>query len=181
MLPRAKLLNCCRAQKKKSITQQLLNEKLREDLCSKLQLKSTHKGLATAKQLQRSDCFAWSRLCIDVSLFSSNLYSAFIEEYLNLGHHAENLEVDVFPNCYLQHLCVLKEDNSTTQLRLGIDSSLKTTTGVSLNEGLRVCPKVQEGLFDILLRFRFFKVAMSADIAKLYRQVKLCKKDKDSS
>ena len=71
------------------------------------------------------------------------------------------------------------EDSSTTKLRVVFDASSKTTTGVSLNECLIVGPKVQEDLFDILLRFRFFKVAISPDIAKMYRQVELRKKDKD--
>ena len=70
------------------------------------------------------------------------------------------------------------EDSSTTKLRVVFDASSKTTTGVPLNECLLVGPKVQEDLLDILVRFRFFKVAMSADIAKLYRQMELCKKDK---
>ena len=108
-------------------------------------------------------------------------YSAFIQEFLDLGHleKVEILELDVFPNYYLPHHCVLKEDSSTTKLRVVFDASSKTTTGVSLNECLLVGPKVQEDLFDILLRFRFFKVGMSADIAKMYRQVELSKKDKD--
>ena len=108
-------------------------------------------------------------------------YSAFIQEFLDLGHleKVESLELDVFPNYYLPHHCVLKEDSSTTKLRVVFDASSKTTTGVSLNECLLVGPKVQEDLFDILLRFRFFKVGMSADIAKMYRQVELSKKDKD--
>ena len=40
-------------------------------------------------------------------------------------------------------------------------------------------PKVQKDLFDILIRFRFHKVALSADIAKMYRQILLDKEDKD--
>ena len=96
-------------------------------------------------------------------------YAAFILEFLDLGHleKLECLELDVFPNYYLPHHCVLKKDSSTTKLRVVFDASSKTTTGVSLNECLFVGPKVQEDLFDILLRFRFFKLAMSADIAKM--------------
>ena len=40
-------------------------------------------------------------------------------------------------------------------------------------------PKIQRDLFEILIRFRFHKVALSADIAKMYRQVLLDKEDKD--
>ena len=104
-------------------------------------------------------------------------YSAFIQEFLDLGHleKVESLELDVFPNYYLPHHCVLKEDSSTKKLRVVFEASSNTNTGVSLNECLLVGPKIQEDLFDILLRFRFFKVAMSADIAKIYREVE----DKD--
>ena len=114
----------------------------------------------------------------DDSLFKK--YSAFIQEFLDLGHleKVERSELDTFPSYYLPHHCVLKDDSSTTKLRVVFDASSKTTTGVSLNECLLVGPKVQEDLFDILIRFRFFKVAMSADIAKMYRQVELCTKDK---
>ena len=48
-----------------------------------------------------------------------------------------------------------------------------------MNDCLLVGPKLQDDLFHILTRFRFFKVAMSADVAKMYRQVELCPKDKD--
>ena len=105
-------------------------------------------------------------------------YSAFIQDILDLGHleKVESLELDFFPNKYLPHHCVLKEDSSTTKYALF--SQLFDTTAVSLNECLLVGPKVQEDLFNILLRFRFFQVAMSADIAKMYRQVELCKGDR---
>ena len=42
-----------------------------------------------------------------------------------------------------------------------------------------VGPKVQDDIFDILLRFRFFKIVMSADVAKMYRQVGLNEKHRD--
>ena len=40
-------------------------------------------------------------------------------------------------------------------------------------------PKLQYDLFSILIRFRFFKVALSADVAKMYRQVGLDPRDRD--
>ena len=42
-----------------------------------------------------------------------------------------------------------------------------------------VGPKIQKDLFSILVRFRLHQVALSADIAKMYRQVELDKEDKD--
>ena len=40
-------------------------------------------------------------------------------------------------------------------------------------------PKIQKDLFNILVRFRLHQLALSADIAKMYRQVELNKEDKD--
>ena len=98
-------------------------------------------------------------------------YAAFIQDFLNLDYleKVENLELDVFPNYYLPSPCVMKEDSSTTKLRVGFDASSKTTTGVSLNDCLFVDPKVQEDLFDTLLRFPFFKIALPSDIAKIVK------------
>ena len=42
-----------------------------------------------------------------------------------------------------------------------------------------VGPKTQNDLFAILLRFRFYPIVFSADIAKMYRQVILADEDKD--
>ena len=80
---------------------------------------------------------------------------------------------------YLPHHCVLKEYSTVTKLRVVFDASAKTTSGVSLNDNLMLGPKIQRDLFEILIRFRFHKVALSADIAKMYRQVLLDKEDKD--
>ena len=42
-----------------------------------------------------------------------------------------------------------------------------------------VGPKLQKDIFSILIRFRFHQVALSADIAKMYRQIQLDNEDKD--
>ena len=82
---------------------------------------------------------------------------------------------------YLPHHCVLKESSPTTKLRVVFDASAKTASRVSLNDNLMLSPKTQKDLLEILIRFRFrfHKVALSADIAKTYRQVLLDKEHKD--
>ena len=72
-----------------------------------------------------------------------------------------------------------KEDSTTTKLRVVFDGSAKSSNGISLNGSLMVGPTVQEDLFSILIRFRTHKVALSGDIAKMYRQIALshCAKD----
>ena len=83
-------------------------------------------------------------------------------------------------NCYyLPHRCVLKSDSTTTKLWVVFDASAKTTTGIALNECLLVGPKLHDDILDILIRFRFFKVGMSAEVAKMYRQIELNEKHLD--
>ena len=80
---------------------------------------------------------------------------------------------------YLSHHCVFKDSSTTTKLRVVFDGSAKTTSGISLNDRLMVGPKIQKDLFSILIRFRMYPVAFSADVAKMYRQVQLDAEDKD--
>ena len=42
-----------------------------------------------------------------------------------------------------------------------------------------VGPKLQDDVFVILIRLRFFKIGMSADEAKMYRQVELYENRRD--
>ena len=45
--------------------------------------------------------------------------------------------------------------------------------GVSLNDIILDCPKLQSELFDILLRFRRYAVAIACDIAMMYLQIRI--------
>ena len=69
--------------------------------------------------------------------------------------------------------------STSTELRVVFDGSAKTTSGISLNDRLMVGPEIQKDLFSILIGFRMYRVALSADIAKMYRQVQLDAEDKD--
>ena len=119
------------------------------------------------------------KLNSDLSL--KERYAAFIQEFLDLGHleRVPDDQLDNPINFYLPHHCVTKEESSTTKLRVVFDASAKTSTGFSLNDCLLVGPKCQDDLFNILIRFRIFKIGMSADVAKMYRQVELSLEDRD--
>ena len=110
-------------------------------------------------------------------------YNNFINEFLNLGHMEvipDNELVRPHYNCfYIPHHCVFKDSSTATKLRVFFDASAKTTSGISLNDKLMVGPTVQKDLFSILIRFRMHQVALSADIAKMYRQVELEEEDRD--
>uniref|UniRef100_A0A1B0D818 Uncharacterized protein n=1 Tax=Phlebotomus papatasi TaxID=29031 RepID=A0A1B0D818_PHLPP len=77
------------------------------------------------------------------------------------------------PVYYMPHHGVVKESSATTKLRIVYNASAKSSTGVSLNDILRVGPTVQPDLCSILLRFRQYPYAMTADISKMYLQLVL--------
>ncbi len=65
---------------------------------------------------------------------------------------------------------VMKESSTTTKLHVVFDASAQTTTGYSLNDTLLVGPTLYPDLIDILLRFRSYPVAITADISKCIEQ-----------
>ena len=104
-----------------------------------------------------------------------------IASYLQLGH-AEEVppEEQPPPNAFwLPMHSVLKLSSSSTKLRVVFDGSAATTSGLSLNQALHVGPTIQATLSDTLIKFRTYPIALNADISKMYREVKLCKEDKD--
>ena len=60
----------------------------------------------------------------------------------------------------------MKPDSTTTKHRVVLGSGAKTTSGVSLKKCLMTGHKLHEDNFNILIHFRFFKIRMSADVAK---------------
>ncbi|XP_055614881.1 uncharacterized protein LOC129761192 [Toxorhynchites rutilus septentrionalis] len=104
-------------------------------------------------------------------------YSDSIREYLNNGHIALVEEAEESSKeqlvCYLPHHPVVKESSTTTKIRPVFDGSAKTTNNYSLNDGLMTGSVIQDHLIDLILRFRKHKVALVADIEKMYLQVKV--------
>jgi len=47
-----------------------------------------------------------------------------------------------------------------------------------LNDTLLVGPTVQQDLYSVVLRFRTYQIAFTADIAKMYRQVRIHEDDR---
>ena len=105
-----------------------------------------------------------------------------IQEYLDLGHArpvtAEELQLPQCETYYLPMHGVYKESSSTTKLRVVFDASSKSTSDVSLNDTLAVGPMLHPTLDHILLKFRTYRVALSGDISKMYREILLSPPDK---
>lgn len=106
-------------------------------------------------------------------------YKKFIDEYLSLNHaklvdlNSDDTADGSLPRYYMPHHAVIRESSTTTKLRVVFNASFRTSTGISLNDALLVRPVVQSDLFGILIRFRTYRYALTADITKMYRQVNI--------
>lgn len=93
-------------------------------------------------------------------------YVEFMSEYENLGHmkRADKLEMGK-AHYYIPHHAVEEK------FRVVFDGSAETTNGISLNDIQWLGPKLQGDLLYIVLDFRTGKIAFSADICKMFRQI----------
>lgn len=108
-------------------------------------------------------------------------YTEVIKEYENLGHMVPVTENDK-PHreaIYLPHHAVIREDRSTTKVRVVFDASCRNENGVSLNDLLMTGPTLQPELRHLIMRWRQYPVCLIADIVKMYRMVKVAEEDTD--
>ena len=80
---------------------------------------------------------------------------------------------------YLPVHVVYKQSNSTSKVRVVFDASAPSSTGMSLNNTLLVRPMTHSSLFDVLLQFRLYRIALTTDISRMYRDILLDCSDKD--
>lgn len=110
-------------------------------------------------------------------------FHSVMEEYFEL-RHAEVVPQADFNKTpdqvyYLPMHAVRKDSSMTTKLRIVFDASAKTSSDMSLNDILLVGPTVHPPLVDVLLCFQTHRIALTADVSKLYCTVKLTDEDKD--
>ncbi|XP_062557626.1 uncharacterized protein LOC134222495 [Armigeres subalbatus] len=106
-------------------------------------------------------------------------YCEFMREYVTMGHMEKIREEDFSgaAHYFLPHHAVLKPESTTTKLRVVFDASCKTSSGLSLNDGLMIGPVVQDDLISIHARFRLHRIGIVADVTKMYRMIKMCPRD----
>ncbi|XP_072400810.1 uncharacterized protein [Diabrotica undecimpunctata] len=110
-----------------------------------------------------------------------NEYKKVIEEYLTL-QHAKVIPLNLYDNVtnkikyFIPHRAVIREQATSTKLRIVYDFSAKSTSGYSLNDLTLKGYQVQDNLFDILCRFRTFKFILTADIKMMYREIEMSPK-----
>lgn len=106
-------------------------------------------------------------------------YISFMQEYEDLGHMSLVTTPKLSePHYYIPHHCVHKPSSESTKLRVVFDASCRTSSQYSLNDLLLVWPPLQDDLYIILLRFRLFRYALTADVTKMYRQVLVNENDR---
>ena len=89
-----------------------------------------------------------------------------------------NLET-VGPVHYLPHRAVIKEDRATTKMRICMDASAHRRGSPSLNEVLEAGKCMLPKLFDVLVRWRVWKIALISDIKSAFLQIRVDEKDRD--
>ncbi|UYV78056.1 hypothetical protein LAZ67_15003332 [Cordylochernes scorpioides] len=121
------------------------------------------------------------KLCKNVKLYDQ--YRGFMKEYEHLNHMERvpiaEVKRELCRCYYMPHHPVIREQSTTTKMRVVFDASAKSENNVSLNQFLHKGPKIQQDVFFILLRFRTYPVAITADIEKMYRQIRIHPEDAD--
>ena len=82
----------------------------------------------------------------------------------------EPRENDDGPSWYLPHFPIAREDKETTKVR--------RYGGVSLNDFMLPKPKLQQDVFNVLLRFRSNPVVLLADLTEMFSQFTMAKQER---
>ena len=102
-------------------------------------------------------------------------YDSAFKEQKDLGIIEEVSESSALGEThYTPHHPITRDDRSTTKLRIVFDACSKTDRP-SLNNCLYKGPQVAPLIYDILLRFRTFVYALTADIEKDFLQINIDK------
>lgn len=100
----------------------------------------------------------------------------FMQEYIDRGDMSP---VDIandrpnHPVFYFSYHPVMKSDSTTTKVRIVFNGSLKTASGLSLNDTQCIGPNIQTDTSSLLMKFRIPEIVATADIAKMYRMFKI--------
>ncbi|XP_033127085.1 uncharacterized protein LOC117124857 [Anneissia japonica] len=107
-------------------------------------------------------------------------YQQQMEEMEKLGFSRKLTDEEIAkykgPVCYIPHHAVIRPEKKSTPVRIVFNSSAKFH-GQSLNEFWEKGPDLLNSLFGVLLRFRQQKIALAADISKMYHRIAIPETD----
>ena len=109
------------------------------------------------------------------------LYDKVFREQKDLDIIEEAAHSTSVGNChYLPHHAVLREGNETTKMRIVFDAFSKSD-GLSLNDCLYNGQQLTPLIYGILLQFRTFLFALTAEIQSAFLQISINENDRDYS
>ena len=121
-----------------------------------------------------------NRLEKDPELLSE--YNNIIEYQLRKGivEKVPVNELDTNEAHYLPHHGVVRSGSETTKLRVVFDGSAKENESEqSINDHLETGPNFIPPLFDTLIKFRSYPIALTADIEKAFLQIEIKQEDRN--
>ena len=108
----------------------------------------------------------------------SKAYSDCIQRYVEKGYGTKGPAADhLNTKWFLPHFPVLRPDKDTTKTRIVFDAAAKVE-GVSLNDKIYNGPSLMRDLFDVLLGFRRYPIAVVCDIEEMYLRIVITESDK---
>lgn len=108
-------------------------------------------------------------------------YDSIIQDQLQEGIVEPAPETPTGKEFYIPHKGVNRENAESTKLRIVYDASAREKDNQpSLNDCLHPGPPLQNRLWDILVRSRFYPVLLTGDLKKAFLQVRIKKEERDS-
>lgn len=134
-------------------------------------------GDSYAAALRRFHCLERK---LDASLKLRGAYNDVMRDYINKGFLSPfvNDGDNALPAYYIPHHGVVREDKTSTKLRVVLDASCRTTSGQSINDILHAGPNLQGDLFNIIIQFRLFEIALSADCRQMFLNIGVRESDR---
>ena len=110
-----------------------------------------------------------------------DVYNDVIEEQLQGGMIEIAPSAPTGKEYYIPHKRVTKQDAETNKLRIVYDASARENFNQpSLNDCLHPGPSLQNLLWNILIRSRFYTVILTGDLRKAFLQIRKKEEDTDS-
>ena len=104
-------------------------------------------------------------------------YDNIILDYIEKGYIRKVAPLNGKEQLFLPHFPVIRKEKTATKVRIVFDA-VAMSNGKCLNDAILSGPKLQREITNVLLRFRRAPVAVSADIAQMFLQVKLKEEDR---
>ena len=112
-----------------------------------------------------------SKEAID-AIFLEQIKKGYIEEITDLA------DINREDCNYIPYFPVVRPDRSSTKVRIVFDAAAKNRDKQSLNSQIEKGPNRLQDLFGILLRFRQYDIAITADISEMFLQCRLNDEDR---